>query len=203
MLLLDGANPVFTSPKGWRVREALEKVPYIVSFGSFLDETAALSDLILPDHSFLEAWSEALPESGSMIAVASVAPAAMMPLHQTRATPDVLLDVGRRLAQPLNLPWENFEALLTETISALPIDVRRSTRGPTRRRRAAGGARFLPASTTTARPAAQAKPLAFAEPQFDGDVGAVSRCTSCRTRRARSSTARSRTCRGCRRCPIR
>ena len=44
----------------------------------------------------------------------------MMPLHQTRATPDVLLDVGRRLAKPLNLPWENFEALLTESISALP-----------------------------------------------------------------------------------
>ena len=120
-LLLDGANPVFTSPKAWRVREALEKVPYIVSFGSFLDETAALSDLILPDHSFLESWAEALPESGSMVAVASVAPAAMMPLHQTRSTPDVLLDVGRRLARPLNLPWETFEALLTETFAALPM----------------------------------------------------------------------------------
>ena len=65
VLFVDGANPVFTAPPAWRVREALEKVPYIVSFGSFLDETSVLADLILPDHSFLESWTEAVPESGA------------------------------------------------------------------------------------------------------------------------------------------
>jgi anaerobic selenocysteine-containing dehydrogenase len=170
VLLLDGANPVFTSPKGWRVREALDKVPFIASFGTFLDETAALSDLILPDHSFLETWSEALPESGSMVAVASVAPAAMMPLHQTRATPDVLLEVGRRLAKPLNLPWENFEALLTESISALPTTSTFDTWTDAQEKGGWWGT--LPASLTAA-PAAPppAQPLAFSEPQFDGDPG--------------------------------
>ena len=39
------------------------KVPFIVSFGSFVDETSVLADLILPDHSFLESWVEAVPES--------------------------------------------------------------------------------------------------------------------------------------------
>ena len=47
-------------------------MPYIVSFGSFLDETSSLADLILPDHSFLESWAESVPESGSLVAVASV-----------------------------------------------------------------------------------------------------------------------------------
>jgi len=170
VLLLDGANPVHSAPKAWRVREALEKIPYIVSVGQFLDETAALSDLILPDHSFLETWAETLPESGSMTAVASVAPAAMMPLYQTRATEDVLLDVGRRLAKPLNLPWENFEALLTESISALPMT---STFDAwTDAQEKGGWWGTLPAALTTpAAPAAQAKPLAFQEPQFDGDPG--------------------------------
>ena len=169
MLLLDGANPVFTSPKGWRMREALDKIPYIASFGSFLDETAALSDLILPDHSFLETWSEALPESGSMIAVASVAPAAMMPMYQTRATPDVLLDVGRSLAKPLNLPWENFEALLTETISALPTTSTFDTWTDAQEKGGWWGT--LPAAlATTAAAPAQTKPFAFSEPQFDGDA---------------------------------
>jgi anaerobic selenocysteine-containing dehydrogenase len=170
VLLLDGANPVFTSPKGWGVREALTKIPYIASFGSFLDETAALSDLILPDHSFLEGWTEALPESGSMIAVASVAPAAMMPLHQTRATPDVLLDVGRRLAKPLNLPWENFEALLTETFSALPTTSTFDTWTDAQEKGGWWGM-LPPALATAAAPAAQTKPLAFSEPRFDGDAG--------------------------------
>jgi anaerobic selenocysteine-containing dehydrogenase len=120
VLLVDGANPVFTAPPAWRVREALERVPYIVSVGSFLDETAAMADLILPDHSFLETWSDALPESGSLVAVAGAAPPVMEPLHDTRATPDVLLAVGRQLARPLDLPWGTFEELLGESFASLP-----------------------------------------------------------------------------------
>jgi anaerobic selenocysteine-containing dehydrogenase len=168
VLLLDGANPVFTAPRAWKVREALEKIPYIVSFGSFLDETSALSDLILPDHSFLESWSEAAPESGSMVAVTSVAPPVMMPLHETRATPDVLLDVGRRLAKPLDLPWENFEGLLAETFAALPTSS--AFDAWTDAQEKGGWWGTLPAGLVTA-PTARtgSKPAAFVEPQFDGD----------------------------------
>ena len=72
-LLIDDANPVYAAPPGWRVQQALEKIPFIVSFGSFLDETSVHADLILPDHSFLESWVDAVPESGAAAAVASVA----------------------------------------------------------------------------------------------------------------------------------
>lgn len=34
VVLVDDANPVFLSPKSWRVREALERAPFIASFGS-------------------------------------------------------------------------------------------------------------------------------------------------------------------------
>jgi len=119
-LVLDGVNPVFTAPRAWKVRDALAKVPLIVSFGSFLDETSILADLILPDHSFLESWSEAVPESGSATAVVSAAPAVMKPLHDTRATPDILLEVGRQLEQPIELPWQTFEEMLTATFGTLP-----------------------------------------------------------------------------------
>jgi hypothetical protein len=40
ILLLYEANPVFHLPPSLRVREALEKVPFIASFGRFLDETS-------------------------------------------------------------------------------------------------------------------------------------------------------------------
>jgi anaerobic selenocysteine-containing dehydrogenase len=119
-LFIDGVNPVFTSPRAWKVRDAIAKVPFVVSFGSFLDETSMLADLILPDHSFLESWSESVPESGSATAVVSVAPPVMKPLHDTRATPDVLLEIGRALAKPIELPWQTFEEMLTATIGALP-----------------------------------------------------------------------------------
>ena len=44
--------------------------------------------------------------------MASVAPPAMKPLYQTRATADVLLDVARKLKQPLGLPWQTFDEML-------------------------------------------------------------------------------------------
>ena len=120
VLFVDGANPVYSSPRGWKVRDAFLRAPFIVSFGSFLDETGALADLILPDHSFLESWSEGVPESGALTAVVSAAPPVMKPLHQTRATPDVLLEIGRQLDKPVELPWQTFEEMLTATFAGLP-----------------------------------------------------------------------------------
>src|SRR6478736_4411450 len=71
VLLLDDVNPVFAAPAAWKVADALKRVPFIVSFGPFVDETSALADLILPDHSFLESWVDGMPESGAAVAVAS------------------------------------------------------------------------------------------------------------------------------------
>ena len=69
VLLLDDVNPVHGSPASWKVADALKRIPFIVSFGSFIDETSALADLIPPDHSCLESWVDAAPESGSAKAV--------------------------------------------------------------------------------------------------------------------------------------
>jgi anaerobic selenocysteine-containing dehydrogenase len=145
VLLVDGANPVHASPKAWGLKDALMKVPYIVSFGNFIDETSVLADLILPDHSFLESWMHSSPESGAKVAVSNMTPPAMLPLHETRSTPDVVLDVGRKLAKPVELKWKNFEEMLKEP-----------------------AAKPAPAETARAQAAAAVK---YAEPQFDGDAG--------------------------------
>src|SRR6266705_1077954 len=77
VLMIDGANPVYGTPKAWKVRETVMQIPYIVSFGNFIDETSVLADLILPDHSFLESWVHAAPESGAKVAVSTMAPPVM------------------------------------------------------------------------------------------------------------------------------
>jgi anaerobic selenocysteine-containing dehydrogenase len=118
VLLLDGVNAVHTTPPGWRVRDAVLKVPFVVSFGSFLDDTSVLADLILPDHAFLESWTDARPESGAAVALTTVAGPVMKPLYQTRATPDVLLDVAKKLKQPIKpeLAWSSFDQMLQASI---------------------------------------------------------------------------------------
>jgi anaerobic selenocysteine-containing dehydrogenase len=121
VLLLHEANPVFATPLGWRVKEAFEKVPFIASFGSFIDETSNLADLILPDHSFLESWIDDVPESGTTQSVVSVAPPAMRPLHDTRALPDVLLDLAHRLGGQTSqaLPGKSYEEMLQVAVAPL------------------------------------------------------------------------------------
>src|SRR5205807_559299 len=108
---LDDANPVYASPKALKVREALANVPFIASLGSFIDDTSVLADLILPDHSFLESWVDSTPESGSIEAVTTVAGPAMKPIHNTRATADVLIAVAGKLKTPIALRWKDAEEL--------------------------------------------------------------------------------------------
>jgi anaerobic selenocysteine-containing dehydrogenase len=114
LLMLYNANPVFSGPPGLQVRDAIAKIPYIVSFGSFLDETSALADLILPDHAPLESWLDDVPESGAAGMVASLAAPAVHPLHDTRAMPDVLLDLARGLGGNIAaaVPYKAYDEML-------------------------------------------------------------------------------------------
>jgi len=121
VLLLHGANPVFATPAEWHVKEAIEGVPFIASFGNFIDETSSFADLILPDHSNLEAWTDHVSESGTTEPTISVAPPVMLPLHDTRAMPDVLLDLAQRLGGRTSqaLPWKSYEEMLQATLAPL------------------------------------------------------------------------------------
>jgi anaerobic selenocysteine-containing dehydrogenase len=171
-LLIDDANPVFGMPRAWRVREAFERIPFIASFGSFLDDTSVLSDLILPDHSFLESWVDAAPESGATVAVVGVAPPAMRPLHQTRATPDVLLEVGRRLQHPLSPPleWQTYDEMLRARFATLPGSP--DELWSTAQTQGGWWGELTPKSQIpnpkSQGSSAAAAPARFVEPQFDG-----------------------------------
>jgi anaerobic selenocysteine-containing dehydrogenase len=172
LLVVDGVNPVFTAPRAWHVAEAFAKVPFIVSLSSFLDETSGLADLVLPDHASLESWTDAIPESGALVAVASVAPPVLHPLHDTRATGDVLLDVARRLRRPLGLPWQTFDELLAAAFAALPAA---APQGDAWSEAQAAGfwSGALPATIrrrAATSEAVLAEPVAFAAPTFDGDA---------------------------------
>ena len=157
VLLLDDVNPVFGTPASLKVADALKRIPFIASFGPFIDETSALADLILPDHSFLESWVDAAPESGSAKAVPVKFGPAMRPLYDTRPTPDVLLDVSRKLAAPIAGLPNSFE----EFLNAAAVPER------------SGGTLVPPARVTTvAAGGTKVPPLRVeaADPVFDGDA---------------------------------
>jgi anaerobic selenocysteine-containing dehydrogenase len=149
LLLIDDINPVYTSPKAWRIKETIEKIPYVASFSSFIDDTTAYADLILPDHSFLESWVDGTAESGALEAVSKSAAPVMKPIHDTRATADVLIDVAGKLKSPIALPWKNAEELSKSGQSSVGG-----------RQSAVGGRQ------SSLKPPASSPP--FEEPRFDG-----------------------------------
>ena len=114
VLVLYEANPMFSAPPGTNIREAIARIPYVVSFGNFIDETSAQADLILPDHAPLESWLDSIGESGSLQSVVNLAPPAVTPLHDTRAMPDVLLGLAKQLGGDVAsvLPFVTFDAML-------------------------------------------------------------------------------------------
>jgi anaerobic selenocysteine-containing dehydrogenase len=113
-LFLYKANPVFATPPGFGIAEKLTRTPFTVSLSSFIDETSVFADLILPDHAPLESWLDDVPESGTSEAVLTLARPVMRPLHDTRAMPDVVLDLANRLGGEVReaLPWKTFEEML-------------------------------------------------------------------------------------------
>ena len=120
-LFLYKANPVFATPPGFEIGEKLTRTPFSVSFSSFIDETSVFADLILPDHSPLESWLDDVPESGTSEAVLTLARPVMHPLHDTRAMPDVVLEIANRLGGEVReaLPRKTFEEVLKASYSQL------------------------------------------------------------------------------------
>lgn len=122
-LFLYNTNPVYSAPNGARFAEALRKIPFVVSFASTLDESAAHANLILPASSFLEVWGDDFVEGVGYPGVSLRRPV-VEPVHDTRNPGDVLLSLAAMMGGPLAqaLPWTDYKALVAHRLSAVDMD---------------------------------------------------------------------------------
>lgn len=86
-LIMHGVNPVYDYMDGAGFAQAMKSVPVTVSTSERMDETAAASKYIIPDHHFLESWGDAEPKTGYF----SLMQPTIAPLFKTRAFADSLL----------------------------------------------------------------------------------------------------------------
>jgi len=121
LLLIHGANPRFELPAAAGFAQAAARVPFVVTFSPFVDETAVAADLILPDHSYLESWGYQIPAPSADRPTVSGQQPVVQPLHDTRSTAEVLLALAARLGGKAAeaLPWPDEFAFLQESASAL------------------------------------------------------------------------------------
>ena len=97
--------------------KALDKIPFKVSFSSFLDETAAGCDLVLPNSLPLERYDDVATPYGAGFCVYSLVHPIQKPVHDTKTTADVILSLARKLS--IDLKFDSFLQVLKEKVATL------------------------------------------------------------------------------------
>jgi len=130
-VLVRNADPVFGSPATLDVAGALEKVGFIASFSSFLDDTTLMADLVLPTSVPLEDWGDLPPDPGPGFQAIGLQQPVVRPFHDTRGFGDVILAVAQDLDLGSDLPWTSFREVLREGAQRLNQLNRGSVSGAT------------------------------------------------------------------------
>jgi anaerobic selenocysteine-containing dehydrogenase len=114
VLIVNNTNPAFTLPGASGFREALAAIPTIVSLSSFMDETTLMADVLLPSHTYLEAWGDDMPQPGVGFPVGAVSQPVVSPLYNSRSTGDIILGLAGKLGFNEAIPWTSMEDFLKD-----------------------------------------------------------------------------------------
>jgi anaerobic selenocysteine-containing dehydrogenase len=115
-LFVYNANPCYSLSDPKRVKTALKKVPFVVSFSSFLDETAMEADVILPVNTFLEGMEDVPSQAGLAKDIIGFSRPVIKPVFDTKDPGDALILLAQALGGTIaeNFEWENYAACLED-----------------------------------------------------------------------------------------
>ena len=97
VVMVHDTNPAYTLPSSSGFAARFQKAAFRVSTSMYLDETAALCDLLLPQHHPLERWDDLRPRAG----VYSLMQPVMEPVFNTLPAGDLLLRTAKKMGGPL------------------------------------------------------------------------------------------------------
>ncbi|MBT4644292.1 MAG: molybdopterin-dependent oxidoreductase [Deltaproteobacteria bacterium] len=119
MLLVSGVNPCYSCLDTENVIQAVQKIPFVVSFSSYWDETAVNADLVLPNHSHLERYQDVAVYGGLTEPKMGLSVPVSRQLFDTSYTGDVVLGAAKTLGGTISnsFPWKNYETCLKSTLS--------------------------------------------------------------------------------------
>ncbi|MCP4020285.1 MAG: molybdopterin-dependent oxidoreductase [Desulfobacteraceae bacterium] len=115
-LFVYNANPCFSLHDTKNMKEVIKKIPFVVSFSSFFDETAMEADVILPSHFFLERIEDVPSGSGLASRVVGLSKPIIDPIFDTKHPGDTILDLANAIEGTVaeSFSWENYEECLAE-----------------------------------------------------------------------------------------
>jgi anaerobic selenocysteine-containing dehydrogenase len=119
-LLVSEANPAYGLPDTRAFQQALDAVELVVSFSSYMDETAMQADLILPNHVYLERVEDIPAPAGFPRPLIGLSRPVVDPQFDTRHVGDVILGIAREMGGTIAdaFPWSGYEACLRATLGS-------------------------------------------------------------------------------------
>jgi anaerobic selenocysteine-containing dehydrogenase len=114
LLFLYKANPIHDMPSQDRWKRCFEKIPLIVSITSFYNESAEYSDLILPEHTYLESWDGVWSTPNVRFSHYGLQRPVMEPVYDTKSAADIIFALAVKLGSPLSsvFPFDNYFSVI-------------------------------------------------------------------------------------------
>lgn len=121
VMMVRGTDPWHGLSNATGFKDAFFNVPFVFSFSSFMDDTAAMSDIVLPEHVYLEDWGSDVPMAGPGYQVVGFQQPVVRPFFEprgvhlgTRNFADALLAIAEGLNLDMGLPGETFKDILQD-----------------------------------------------------------------------------------------
>lgn len=114
VLFLHKTNPVFDLAEPQKVKQALAKIPLVVSFSSFLDESSEFAHLVLPDAIYLEGWQTDFEVPYTYYDHFGVGPPVIRPIGNSKPTVDLILELARAFGGSVSrsLPFKDYVSVI-------------------------------------------------------------------------------------------
>jgi len=117
-LFVTGSNPVYSLSDSDQVKKAFNRIPFIASFSSYMDETAQYADIILPNHTYLERYEDVPCSFGLNKPTISLSSPVVKPQFDTMHAGDVVIYLAKAMGGGMAnaFPWKDYEACLKKTL---------------------------------------------------------------------------------------
>ncbi len=121
LLMVFSSNPAYTLPDGGAFKKALKKIPFIVTFSPFLDDTSIMADLVLPDHTYLEKIDEVIWPPGLQYPFYGLSRPVVKPIYNTRHIGDTIIQLAKSIGGSVakSFPWDNYEEVVKYRVKGL------------------------------------------------------------------------------------
>lgn len=96
-VLFCNTNPVFTAPAQMKLTDALKNTAFIASVSSFIDETTAMADIVLPVHHTLEDWGDDFTDPAPGAGQAAIIQPVVSPVYNTKGLGDIFISLGKAM----------------------------------------------------------------------------------------------------------